>query len=53
MNATNTYNLESDDDDFEWLKKYSTCFVMDSKDIEVLTSPTEFYSFLKVNLKET
>ena len=47
MNINSNY-LENDEDNFEWLQKYSTCFVMDSSDIEVLSNPTEFYSFLKV-----
>jgi hypothetical protein len=34
--------------DFEWLKKYSTCFVIDSDDVQILKEPNEFYSLLKV-----
>jgi len=35
-------------EDFEWLKKYSTCFVVDSNDVQVLDNPNDFYLFLKV-----
>ena len=37
--------------EFEWLKKYSSCFVVDSNNVKVLKEPSEFYSLLKVSNK--
>jgi len=38
--------------EFEWLKKYSTCFVVDSNNVKILKEPSEFYSILKVSYTE-
>jgi hypothetical protein len=34
--------------EFEWIKQYSPCFQIKSNDIEILSSPTDFYNYLKV-----
>ena len=35
-------------DDFKWLNNYTPCFTVDPSDIEILHSPQQFYTHLKV-----
>ena len=35
-------------DDLKWLSKYTSCFVLNSNDVEIIQEPNEFYQNLKV-----
>ena len=44
-------NFAKSFEEFEWLNQYAPCFEIESKEIEILKTPVEFYNCLKVNFK--